>query len=39
MDLGKLFSKIHLKEVNTIMIPGKEAMKLADLTTEIFFIQ
>ena len=39
MDLGKLFSKIHLKEENTIMIPGKEAMKLADLTTEIFFIQ
>ncbi len=39
MDLGKLFSKIHLKEINTIMIPGEEAMKLADLSTEIFFIQ
>ena len=39
MDLGKLFSEIKLKENNTIMIPGKEAMKLADLTTEIFFMQ
>ena len=39
MDLGKLFSEIKLKENNTIMIPGKEAMNLADLTTEIFFMQ
>ncbi len=39
MDLGKLFSEIKLKENNTIMIPGKVAMKLADLTTEIFFMQ
>ena len=39
MDLGKLFSKIQLKETNTIMIPGKDAMDLADLTAKIFFIQ
>jgi hypothetical protein len=39
IDLGKLFSKIQLKETNTIMIPGKEAMYLADLSSQIFFIQ
>jgi hypothetical protein len=39
MDLGKLFSEIHLKETNTIMIPGKEAMKMADLLTTIFSIE
>tara|TARA_R110000850_G_scaffold18580_4_gene56961 strand:+ start:94246 stop:94950 length:705 start_codon:yes stop_codon:yes gene_type:complete len=39
LDLGKLFSEISLKETNTIMIPGKEAMKIADLTTKIFSIE
>jgi hypothetical protein len=39
MDLGKLFSKISLKEFNTIMIPGKDAMKFADLSTQIFYMQ
>jgi hypothetical protein len=39
MDLGKLFSEISLKETNTIMIPGNEAMHLADLSAKIFFIQ
>lgn len=39
MDLGKLFSKIQLKENNTIMIPGKDAMQLADLSSQIFFMQ
>jgi hypothetical protein len=39
MDLGLLFSKIHLKETNTIMIPGNEAMKMADLLTTIFSIE
>lgn len=39
LDLGKLFSEISLEENNTIMIPGKEAMKIADLTTKIFSIE
>ena len=39
MDLGKLFSEIQLKETNTIMIPGNDAMKLADLSTQMFFIK
>jgi hypothetical protein len=39
IDLGKLFSEIQLKETNTIMIPGNEAMHLADLSAKIFFIQ
>lgn len=39
MDLGKLFSEIKLKETNSIMIPGKEAMKMADLSTQLFSIE
>lgn len=39
LDLGKLFSEIALKETNTIMIPGKEAMKIADLTPKLFSIE
>jgi hypothetical protein len=39
MDLGKLFSEISLKDTNTIMIPGKDAMKIADLSTKIFSIK
>jgi hypothetical protein len=39
MDLGKLFSEISLKETNTIMIPGKEAIKIADLSTKLFSIE
>lgn len=39
MDLGKLFSEISLKETNTIMIPGKEAIKIADLTSKLFSIE
>jgi hypothetical protein len=39
MDLGNLFSEISLKEFNTIMIPGKEAIKIADLSTKIFSIE
>ena len=39
MDLGKLFSEISLKDNNTIMIPGKEAMRIADLSSKIFSIE
>ena len=36
MDLAKLFDNIILSETNSIMIPGKEAMKIADLSAQIF---
>jgi hypothetical protein len=39
IDLGRLFSGISLKETNTIMIPGTEALKIADLTTKLFSIE
>jgi hypothetical protein len=39
MDLVKLFSEISLKETNTIMIPGKEAMNIAYLSTKLFSIK
>ena len=39
IDLERLFSNIQLKEINSIMIPGKEAMKLANYTTKMFYSQ
>jgi hypothetical protein len=39
MDLGKLFSEISLSSNNTIMIPGDEAMKIADISGKIFSIE
>ena len=36
IDLDKFFSEIHLKEINSVMIPGKEAMKIADLSAKTF---
>jgi hypothetical protein len=36
VDLAKLFDEIQLSETNSIMIPGKEAMKIADLSTKMF---
>lgn len=39
VDFAKLFNEVKLSETNTIMIPGKEAMKLADLTKLIFSIE
>ncbi|WP_298304098.1 MbnP family protein [Flavobacterium sp.] len=39
MDLSKLFEEINLSKTNSIMIPGKEAMKIADLSTIIFTIE
>jgi len=36
IDLGQFFSEIHLKETNSIMIPGKEAMQISDLVTKVF---
>lgn len=39
MDLSKLFEEIQLSQTNSIMIPGKEAMKIADLSTKTFAIE
>lgn len=39
IDLERFFSNIELKETNSIMIPGKEAMKLANYTTKMFYTQ
>lgn len=38
-DLGNLFSKISLKETNSIMIPGKDAMKFSDILSNIVYIE
>jgi hypothetical protein len=37
--IEKLFSEISLKETNSIMIPGKKAMEIADLLQQIFSIE
>jgi hypothetical protein len=39
VDFEKLFSKIHLAETNSIMIPGKEAMEFAGYSSEIFSLK
>ncbi len=39
MDLNKFFSNIRLSETNSIMIPGELAMKIADSTTNLFYIE
>lgn len=39
IDLGKFFSQVRLKETNSVMILGKEAVKLADLSAEIFSLE
>jgi len=38
VDLEALFSKIHLSETNSIMIPGKKAMELAQMSIQMFTI-
>jgi hypothetical protein len=39
VDLAKLFAELQLKEINSIMIPGKEAMKIADIATKMFTLE
>lgn len=39
VDLAKLFDEIHLIETNSIMIPGKEAMKIADESVKMFSVE
>ncbi len=38
MDLYKFFEKININTQNSIMIPSKEAMQLADLSIQMFSI-
>lgn len=38
VDLAKLFNKIDLSKTNYVMIPGAEAMKIADFSTDMFSI-
>ncbi|MFC6268129.1 MbnP family protein [Frigoriflavimonas asaccharolytica] len=37
-DFSKLFENISLSKTNSVMIPGEEAMKIADYSTKIFSI-
>ena len=39
VDLAKLFDEIHLQKTNSIMIPGNEAIKIADLSVNMFSIK
>jgi hypothetical protein len=39
MDFDKLFELIDLKSSNSIMIPGKNAMQIADYSTTIFRLE
>jgi hypothetical protein len=39
VDLAKLFSKIALSEINSIMIPGKQAMEIADKSIQMFSLE
>ena len=36
IDLAEFFSKIKLSETNSVMIPGKQAMQLADYSQKLF---
>ncbi len=38
LDLSRFFEKININTQNSIMIPSKEAMKLADLSVQMFSI-
>ena len=39
IDLNPFFSNLELKKSNSVMIPGKEAMKLANYATKMFYVQ
>lgn len=39
VDLATLFAVLSLKETNTVMSPGKEAMKIADTTIQLFSVE
>ena len=39
VDLANLFSVLSLKETNTVMSPGKQAMKIADTSIQLFSVE
>jgi hypothetical protein len=39
VNISELFSKIFLSKTNSIMIPGKKAMEIADFSTDMFKIE
>ena len=39
VDLERFFSEINLKEMNSVMIPGNDAMALANLSSKMFYIE
>ena len=39
IDLAKLFDEVHLSETNSLMIPGKDAMKIADESVKMFTVE
>ena len=39
IDLARFFSTIDLSETNSIMVPGKTAMQLADTVAKLFYIE
>lgn len=39
IDLFRFFSNIELKETNSVMIPGKEAMRLVNYVDKMFYSQ
>ena len=39
IDLASIFAVLSLKETNTVMSPGKEAMKIADTTIQLFSVE
>jgi hypothetical protein len=38
VDVSKLFSEIKLSETNSVMIPGKKAVFMANLVTKMFYL-
>lgn len=39
LDLDRFFSEINLKEMNSVMIPGNDAMELANLSSKMFYVE
>ena len=39
IDLANLFATLSLREENSVMSPGKEAMKIADTTIQLFSVE
>lgn len=39
VDVSELFSKVNLKEINSMMVPSKKAMELADYSINMFKIE